>query len=748
MQHLGKYNLAVACGEVSQNLVVFDFEIEADAWFFFQKDSILRSTLCVRTAHKGIHVYFRTLDKCPRRQTKLCSPEHTFDLCGEGGYVVAAPSTVDHSLCDPKKENCPHFGTSSYEIISETKEIKTTKALEAALNTRVSQLGWKLRRSYDGQELGDFEDIFKTALSNDKELADLYSGNLLTHKSRSEAEFRLCSKLVSIGFPDQAIFKIMDSCKIGKWQEKEDSYRYRTLERARRFKAQTTVTKQVSQETKNEVEELEKAARADPQPRNLANLIIKLHHFATFNDSGDVYIYSNGIFCPNAEAIIQSAVDRFTNGNSTMKMRSEVVDMIRIRTFRKREEFNQHLDLLAFDNGIYDLKNGIFLEHDPKYLFLSKLAVKYDPEADCHNFWKYLKQCQPDPKVRVQLLEAMAFCLDRKPRRRKSYMFLGEKGTGKTTFLNVLRKLLGSENCSAESLQSLSGDDKFATSMIYNKMANIYADISDVELELTGPYKLTTGCDMVPAQFKHKPKFYFVPFAKFFFSANQLPKVSDDADLAFFDRWFIFHWNMQFVNEPDPDNPRERKRIPDLEDQLSTERELSGLLNFLLYRLKQIRMRGDLLDPPSAEQVQAVWKMKSDFTYQFLKDELLESSSSTTPKSMIQHVYLKWCEKKRIAPESETALNEIIRREFGTRVKEVRPRIDGKQQKSWQGVALRQEIRKQNSSLDHETDLPDFSRKEASPEAVRDKKVQKIGHIGLSNYALTKSYTFFQELFK
>lgn len=111
LAELANYNLAIICGERSRNLVVLDFECESDAWIFFDRQKILKETLCVRSAHSGIHVYLRTLDQCPSRRTKIAGTMHPFDLLGEGGYVVAAPSTIDHAKCDPSKTICPSRGS-------------------------------------------------------------------------------------------------------------------------------------------------------------------------------------------------------------------------------------------------------------------------------------------------------------------------------------------------------------------------------------------------------------------------------------------------------------------------------------------------------------------------------------------------------------------------------------------------------------------------------------------------------------
>ncbi len=74
-------------------------------------------------------------------------------------------------------------------------------------------------------------------LKADHKLADLYEGNWKEYKfkTRSEAEQSLLLRLVQYSFSDTEILKAMENSKIGKWQERDDSYRTHSIRKAREF---------------------------------------------------------------------------------------------------------------------------------------------------------------------------------------------------------------------------------------------------------------------------------------------------------------------------------------------------------------------------------------------------------------------------------------------------------------------------------------------------------------------------------
>lgn len=97
-------------------------------------------------------------------------------------------------------------------------EIKTEK-------TAAFELGTKTQADFDA------------LLQKDDKLRDLFEGKWQKYSfaSRSEAEQSLLTKLVAYGFSEQSINIIMMKSKIGKWKEKTDTYRHKSIENAMQF---------------------------------------------------------------------------------------------------------------------------------------------------------------------------------------------------------------------------------------------------------------------------------------------------------------------------------------------------------------------------------------------------------------------------------------------------------------------------------------------------------------------------------
>lgn len=83
----GDNNIAIVCGKVSGNLVVFDFDdINTVPFVMGSIGEVAKKTMVVRTG-KGYHVYYKTKEP---QNFKLNNIK--VDVKGEGGYVLAPPS--------------------------------------------------------------------------------------------------------------------------------------------------------------------------------------------------------------------------------------------------------------------------------------------------------------------------------------------------------------------------------------------------------------------------------------------------------------------------------------------------------------------------------------------------------------------------------------------------------------------------------------------------------------------------------
>ena len=115
----------------------------------------------------------------------------------------------------------------------------------------------------------------------------------------------------------------------------------------------------------------------------------------------------------------------------------------------------------------------------------------------------------------------------------------------------MLHKILADENISALDLKELG--DRFSTSMMFGKLANIGDDIGDDFLQGTQVSifkKVVTG-NRIKAERKGMDPFEFNPYVKLLFSANDIPRMKDKTG-AVLRRLVIIPFNATFTDQ-DPD---------------------------------------------------------------------------------------------------------------------------------------------------------------------------------------------------
>ena len=219
---------------------------------------------------------------------------------------------------------------------------------------------------------------------------------------------------------------------------------------------------------------------------------------------------------------------------------------------------------------------------------------------------------------------------------------------------------------------------------LYGKYANIAADLPDKPLQYTGTFKMLTGGDMLTAEFKFKQGFPFRNYAKLIFSANKLPETNDDTD-AFFRRWLLPVF-------PNTFSGKKAKSKAALVAELTTDEELSGLLNKALEGLKRLKETGAFSNAPTVEQLRALYTAKSSPVRAFVNDCLDISPDGFVGKHVLFEKFYEYCRVKNYPVVSEQTFKEKIPQVVN--VASERPTIGGTRIHGWKGIALRAEIDK------------------------------------------------------
>jgi len=260
------------------------------------------------------------------------------------------------------------------------------------------------------------------------------------------------------------------------------------------------------------------------------------------------------------------------------------------------------------------------------------------------------------------LFELIGFTLYPKYDMHKAVMLLGEGSNGKSSYLKLVRHILGKRNYVAIPLQELV-EERFAPMNLYHKLANIFPDLPKKALKHTGKFKALTGEDEICADRKNRERICFVNYAKMLFSANELPSISD-MTRAFWRRWIVIKWPHTF-----PQNP-------DFYDKTFTREELEGAIIVSLYAFRNAWKRRKFTGEGSIADPMREWLRNSNSVYAFIEDLMSEKGivvqenerfvryrgykqpGAFTLTERLYELYIQYCEFEEIE-------NRVSKRRFG-----------------------------------------------------------------------------------
>jgi putative DNA primase/helicase len=337
---------------------------------------------------------------------------------------------------------------------------------------------------------------------------------------------------------------------------------------------------------------------------------------------------------------------------------------------------------VPLENGVLDISqtNPELKPYSPDYYFTSKLPVRYDPKAKCPNFLEFLGEVVPSQQSRDQIQELFGYFLKRNYRYQVAFILIGDGWNGKSTLIGVMIAFLGKANISSVSLEDLN-DNRFASASLYGKYANLKAEFSSSALENTGTFKMLTGGDLITAERKYHQSFEFTNYAKLVFAVNKVP-YTNDSSIAYFRRWIRVTFPNKFSPELGNCNPR-------ILEEITTQEELSGILNWALEGLARLEKNGCFSHMSTDEQNRDGYLRLSSSLYAFIKDQVTENVDTQVTKEDFYKAYARYCQEQERELLSKNAVSRVISR-FLPSIGETRPKIgeNNRQVYCWSGIKV------------------------------------------------------------
>ena len=373
--------------------------------------------------------------------------------------------------------------------------------------------------------------------------------------------------------------------------------------------------------------------------------------------NSQLHIYQDGIYINGYKHIEQTMIDMIPNLKKTQ--RREVLDYMELIA---EEVTPSDARYIAFKNGIYDLVTDTLLPYSPEYVITNRIPWDYIPDAQSELAERTLNKLACDDSSIVALLqECIGYCFYRRNELGKAFILTGDKSNGKSTFLDVIKYMLGDENISALDLKELG--DRFSTSMMFGKLANLGDDIGDDFLsgtQVSTFKKIVTG-NRIKAERKGQDPFEFNPYIKMLFSANDIPRMKDKTG-AVLRRLVIIPFNATFtVNDPDFD--------PYIKYKLVEQGSIEYLIRVGIEGLRRVIQQNHFTQSERVDREIKEYEEENNPIAGFIEDQGLDMIENQLTADVYKR-YQVFCADNSLTPMSNIVFSKQINKRLGLTVKQ------------------------------------------------------------------------------
>ncbi|MFQ3838366.1 DNA primase family protein [Staphylococcus pseudoxylosus] len=359
-------------------------------------------------------------------------------------------------------------------------------------------------------------------------------------------------------------------------------------------------------------------------PRNeIGNLLIEKYHCSMIDDN--IHIYHNGTYTKKEKVIKKWLYDNHENIT-----RNQIADVFDYIETKAPELSEANYNYIPFKNGYVDIRDFKFYEHNPNVIFTSTLNIEYNPNTESGVMEDMLnKVSNYDEETKQLLLEIVAYSLLRTNKLGKMFIFAGEPGCGKSTVLDVIQELVGSNNTSNVDLKNL--QYSFSVATLHQKFLNVGDDIDTSTIKESGNLKKLATGEPVQCSLKNENEFSFRNYATLIFGANDIPRFIDTGGI--FDRLVIVPFTNRIRGTQNDDKF--------INEKLHTQESLSHLVNMALPVLKSLMESAKFTIPQAVKERTDDFQESNDPVAQWI----IEHATPISTRDGSYQSFVEWCKR-------------------------------------------------------------------------------------------------------
>jgi putative DNA primase/helicase len=328
--------------------------------------------------------------------------------------------------------------------------------------------------------------------------------------------------------------------------------------------------------------------------------------------------------------------------------------------------------LISCQNGTLNLKTGELMPHDRKHLITRMAPVNYDPDAECPRFMAFMDEIMAGDKEVIRFLQrAAGYSLTGDISEQCFFILCGSGANGKSTFLEVIRKMLGEyagqtdiNTFVIKRHQGIPND----LAALKGKRFVTTTEVDESKKLSEAVIKQATGGEPLSSRFLYGEYFQYEPTFKIFLGTNYMPEITGTDDGI----WRRIHKIPFSVTIP------EEKMDRHIKDRLFEE--LDGIFAWAVRGCLECVKNG--LNPPTQVRFSTEdYRKEQDNIQNFIDDCCATGDAFEISKKDLYQEYAVWAKNSGEMPLKIRSFSERLKNKGFDDFK--------KSAMYWKGIALR-----------------------------------------------------------
>lgn len=321
-----------------------------------------------------------------------------------------------------------------------------------------------------------------------------------------------------------------------------------------------------------------------------------------------------------------------------------------------RSELDADPWLFACANGVIDLRTGELGEHKASHMITRQSPVAYEAGARSELWDSFLHWLTAERQDLADFLqEAVGYSLTADVREEKLFFIHGPAASGKTTFIEAVKSVVGEYASTADFSTFLKQQNVGGPRPDIARMSGARF-VSSVEVDqgralAEGLVKQMTGGDTITARFLYGSDFEYTATHKLWLVANDAPKVNSEDDGL---------WR-RILRIPCENVVPEGQRDATLKIRLKDTHETGpAILAWAVQGAIRWLERGKLAIPASIKDATDQYRESQDPIVDFVSEFCEVDPKAKVPFGDLWSAYLAWCKQYHRRPMGKLVFGDRL----------------------------------------------------------------------------------------